>query len=127
MTAPARSGPADSIQEILRGLRNSSTDIIGVALVSAEGFIAAALLPNEVDAEVVAGLAVGLLADAERVSQELLSSEMLQTCVRSRSGFIVLNQVGTDAVLVVLATEHARLGLLLMDIKLRVAELGALI
>jgi predicted regulator of Ras-like GTPase activity (Roadblock/LC7/MglB family) len=122
-TAQVQLGLTDQIQDILRGLRNSSTDVTGVALVSAEGFMAASLLPAEVDAEVVGGMAAALLGSAERVTQELQGASIVQTCMRSTNGYIVMDQVGADAMLVVLASENARLGVLFLDIKLHLAQL----
>jgi hypothetical protein len=37
-TAAADSGRGDQIEDVLRRLRHSSPDVVGVALVSAEGF-----------------------------------------------------------------------------------------
>lgn len=126
-TAPVQLGRTDQIQDILRGLKNSSTDVTGVALVSAEGFMAASHLPSGVDEEVVAGMAATLLGAAERVTQELQGASMTQTCVRSTHGYIVLDQVGGDAILVVLASENAKLGLLFLDIKRHLAHLRELL
>jgi len=122
-TAPAQSKRTDQIQDILRGLRTSSTEVLGVALVSTEGFTAASLLPNGVDEEVVAGMAAALLGVAERIAEELLHSDMLQTYVRTSKGYIILNRVSPDAMLVVLTTESAKLGLVFMDIKRRLPAL----
>src|SRR3954451_22241619 len=97
-TAPTQLRRTDQIQDILRGLRSSSSAVIGAAIVSTEGFIAASLLPSEVDEEVVAGRGSALLGLAERISRELMRADMLQTCVRSTNGYIILNQVGADAV-----------------------------
>jgi uncharacterized protein len=127
MTAPARSGRPDQIQDVLRRLRTSSPEVIGVALVSGDGFMAVSLLPNEVDEEVVAGMAAALLGAAERVSKKLLGAEAIQTCVRSKNGYIILNQAAGDAVLVVLASDSAKLGLLFLDIKRHLADLDEIL
>ena len=63
-TAPTQLRRTDQIQDILRGLRTSSSEVIGAAIVSAEGFTAASLLPSEVDEEVVAGMGAALLGVA---------------------------------------------------------------
>jgi predicted regulator of Ras-like GTPase activity (Roadblock/LC7/MglB family) len=122
-TAPTQLRRTDQIQDVLRGLRSSSSEVIGAAIVSAEGFTAASLLPREVDEEVVAGMGSALLGLAERISRELLRADMVQTVVRSTNGHIILTRVGDDAVLVVLATEHAKLGLVFLDIKRRIPDL----
>ena len=126
-TAPTQLRRTDQIQDVLRGLRTSSSEVIGAALVSAEGFTAASLLPSEVDEEVVAGMGAALLGVAERISMELMSADMVQTYVRSSKGYIILSQVGDDSVLVVLTTEQAKLGLVFLDIKRRIPDLNRLL
>jgi uncharacterized protein len=126
-TAPTQLRRTDQIQDVLRGLRTSSSEVIGAALVSAEGFTAASLLPSEVDEEVVAGMGAALLGVAERISMELMSADMVQTYVRSSKGYIILSQVGADSVLVVLTTEQAKLGLVFLDIKRRIPDLSRLL
>ena len=126
-TAATQLGRTDQIQDVLRRLRMSSTEVSGVALVSTEGFMAASLLPNEVEEEVVAGMAAALLGAADRVSLELMGSHATQTCVKGQHGYIVLNQVGSDAMLVVLASENAKLGLLFLDIKRHLGDLSELL
>ncbi len=113
----------EQIQAILRNLRTSSSEVIGATLVDSEGLPAASLLPGEVDEEVVAGMAAALLGVGERISTELMSADIVQTYVRTTKGFIILNRVADDAVLVVLTTEKAKLGLVFLDIRRRVPEL----
>ncbi len=113
----------ERIQEVLRSLRSASPDIIGSAVVSTDGFIVASLLPSEVDEEVVSGMAAAMLGVGERISAELLGGQMDQTYVRSPNGYILLNAVGEDAVLVVLTAPDAKLGLIFLDVKRRVGEI----
>lgn len=122
-TAPTEPRRTDQIQDILRGLRTSSSDVIGAAIVSAEGFTAASSLPSDVDEEVLAGMGAALLGVAERIAKELMSADMLQTYVRTTNGYIILNQAGEDAVLIVLTTAQAKLGLVFLDIDRRIPEL----
>jgi uncharacterized protein len=113
----------DQIQDILRGLRSSSSEVIGAAIVNSEGFTVATALPGEVDEEVVAGMGAALLGVAERISSELMDAEMVQTYVRSANGYIILNAVNEDAILIVLTTDKAKLGLVFLDIKKRLPDL----
>jgi predicted regulator of Ras-like GTPase activity (Roadblock/LC7/MglB family) len=122
-TAPTQPRRSNQIQDILRSLRAASADVIGATIVSVEAFTVASLLPNEVTEEMVAAMAAALLGVAERVTGELMRAEMVQTCVRSTSGYIILNRVGSDTVLVVLATESAKLGLVFLEIERRVRDL----
>ena len=114
----------EKMQDILRGLRGASPDIIGAAVVSIDGFIVAAVLPSEVDEELVSGMAAAMLGVGERISSELMASPMEQVYVRSEKGYVVLNAVGADSVLVVLTTKDAKLGLVFIEVKRRCQELG---
>ena len=114
----------EKMQDVLRGLRGASPDIIGAAVVSIDGFIIASVLPNEIDEELVSGMAAAMLGVAERISSELMSSTMEQVYVRCEKGYVVINAVGTESVLVVLTTKEAKLGLVFIEVKRRCAELA---
>jgi predicted regulator of Ras-like GTPase activity (Roadblock/LC7/MglB family) len=111
------------MQDVLRGLRGASPDIIGAAVVSIDGFIVASVLPCEIDEEVVCGMAAAMLGVGERIAAELMASKMEQTYVRGEKGYVILNALGTDSVLVVLTTKEAKLGLVFIEVKRRCAEL----
>jgi uncharacterized protein len=117
----------ENINNVLRSLRSVSPDIIGSAMVSTDGFIIASLLPSGVDEELVSGMGAALLGVGERIAAELMGGAMEQTYVRGRLGYVILNAVGTEALLIVLTTPEAKLGLVFLDIKRRVAELAKLI
>jgi uncharacterized protein len=117
----------ENIQEVLRSLRSVSPDIVGSAMVSTDGFIIASLLPSEVDEELVSGMAAALLGVGERIAAELMGGTMEQTYVRGRLGYVILNAVGTEALLIVLTTPDAKLGLVFLDVKRRVQELARLL
>jgi uncharacterized protein len=117
----------ENIQEVLRSLRSVSPDIVGSAMVSTDGFIIASLLPSEVDEELVSGMAAALLGVGERIASELMGGVMEQTYVRGRLGYVILNAVGTEALLIVLTTPDAKLGLVFLDVKRRVQELARLL
>ncbi len=117
----------ERIQEILRNLRSVSPDIIGSAMVSTDGFVIASLLPNEVDEELVSGMAAALLGVGERIATELMGGQMEQTYVRGKQGYVILNAVGHEALLIVLTTPDAKLGLVFLDIRRRVGELAKIV
>lgn len=117
----------EQIQDVLRGLRQASPDIVGSAVVSIDGFVIASVLPSEIDEELVSGMAAAMLGVGERISSELMASKMKQTYVRSEKGYVILNAVGDEAVLVVLTTKEAKLGLVFINLRRRSGELGKLI
>ncbi len=117
----------ERIQDVLRSLRAVSPDIVGSAMVSTDGFIIASLLPAEVDEELVCGMAAAQLGVGERIASELMGGAMEQTYVRGKLGYVILNAVGQDALLIVLTTPDAKLGLVFLDIKRRVQELAKIL
>src|SRR5512142_997666 len=117
----------ERIQEVLRGFRTASPEVIGASVVSIEGFVIASVLPSEIDEELVSGMAAAMLGVGERISSELMGSVMEQTYVRSEKGYVVLNAVGPDAVLVLLTTKEAKLGLVFIELRRRCAELAKII
>jgi predicted regulator of Ras-like GTPase activity (Roadblock/LC7/MglB family) len=113
----------ERIAEVLRGLRISSPEIIGATVVSIEGFPIASVAPAEIDEELVSGMAAALLGVGERISGELMRATMEQTYVKSEKGYVILNSVGDQAVLVLLVTKEAKLGLIFLELRRMIPEL----
>jgi predicted regulator of Ras-like GTPase activity (Roadblock/LC7/MglB family) len=114
---------SERIAESLRTLRQSTPEIVGATLVSADGFIVASVLPNDVDEDLVGGMAASMLGVGERIAADLLGSQMEQTYVRAPKGFVIVNACGPEAVLVVLVSREAKLGLIFLELKRTVPEL----
>jgi len=104
-------------------LRVSSPDIIGASVVSLDGFIIASIAPTEIDEELVAGMSAALLGAGERISTQLMRSALKQLYVKSDKGYVILNSVGEDAVLVLLVSEAAKLGLIFLELRRAVPAL----
>ena len=117
----------EKITEILRGLRVSSPDIFGAAVVSLDGFLIAAVAPSEIDEELVAGMSAALLGTGERISSELMRSPLKQIYVKSDKGFVILNSVGAESVLVLLVSSEAKLGRIFLELKRMIPALQKVI
>ncbi|MBX7116353.1 MAG: roadblock/LC7 domain-containing protein [Myxococcaceae bacterium] len=114
---------SEKITDILRGMRTSSPEVIGASVVSSDGFIVASVMPNEIDEDLIGGMAASLLGVGERISTDLMRSEMEQTYIRSPKGYIIINSAGADSALVLLVTREAKLGLIFLELKRTIAEL----
>jgi predicted regulator of Ras-like GTPase activity (Roadblock/LC7/MglB family) len=114
---------SERISEVLRGVRASSPEVIGACVVSSEGFIVASVVPNEIDEDLIGGMAASLLGVGERIAIDLMRSQMEQVYVRSPKGYIVINAIGSEASLVLLVTREAKLGLIFLELKRTTAEL----
>ena len=115
------------ITDVLRTLRTSTPEILGAVVVNMEGIVIASLLPQEVDEELIGGMAASLLGVGERISADLMGSKMEQIYARSPKGYIVLNAVSAEAALVLLVTREAKLGLIFLEIKRVAVELARII
>lgn len=115
---------SEKITEILRGLRVASPDIFGAAVVNIDGFIVASVAPSEVDEELVAGMSAALLGAGERISSQLMRAPLTQIYVKSPKGYVILNAVGEEAVLVLLVTAEAKLGLIFLELRRMIPELA---
>jgi uncharacterized protein len=114
---------SEKISEILRSVRQSSPEVIGACVVNSDGFIVASVVPNEIDEDLIGGMAASLLGVGERISTDLMRAEMEQTYVRSLKGYIIINAVGEDSSLVLLVTREAKLGLIFLELKRTINEL----
>jgi uncharacterized protein len=118
---------SERISEALRALRQGTPEIIGATLVSSDGFIVASVLPSSVDEDLIGGMAASLLGVGERIAADLLGSDMEQIYVRAPKGYIIVNACGPEAMVVLLVTREAKLGLIFLELKRSVAELARLL
>ena len=124
MSAPSR---VEKIQSILYNLSHTTPDITGSALVNTDGFVIASLLQREVDEDLVAGMATTIFSVGERISAKLLNSVLEQTYVRTPAGYILIHAVSEDMMLVCLTSQHAKLGLIFLEVKSHARQLASLL
>ena len=101
----------------LRDLQASSPDVEASAVVSVDGLTMASALPSDIEEDRVSAMSAAMLSLGERIASELGRGILDQVYIRGESGFVILMAIGTEAVLTVLAREHAKLGLLFLDMR----------
>jgi uncharacterized protein len=111
----------------LKQMQASSPDIEASAIVSIDGLTIASVLPQGVEEDRVSAMSAAMLSLGERIANELGRSSLEQIYIKGKLGFVVLMAVGNDAVLTVLASEQAKLGLIFLDIRRAVEDLTKLI
>lgn len=114
----------ERLNDVLRTLRTSSPEIIGASVVTPDGFIVASHIPSEVDEDLIGGMAASLLGVGERIASDLMRAEVEQTYVRSPKGYIIVNSIGTDSVLVLLVSREAKLGMIFLELKRTLNQLA---
>lgn len=118
---------AEQIQQVLKTLVTNTPDFEGAAVVSVDGLVLSSVLPAGTDEDRVSAMAAALLSLGERSSEELQRGSLEQVYVKGSTGYIVLMQVGAEAVLEAIAGPGAKLGMVLLEMKRATAELARLL
>lgn len=105
------------LMSVLSDLNATSVDIIASAVISTDGLPIATLMPKTLDQDRVGAMSATLLALGSHAASELACGELDQVMVKGKTGYILLNQAGSDAVLTLMAKESGKLGLILLDAK----------
>ncbi len=100
------------LQELIR-----NTGLEGASLVSSDGLPVSSVLKPGMEEDRIAAMSAAILSLSERVAEELRKGLLEQITIKGHEGYVVLTGIGQDAVLVVLADNNAKLGLILMEIR----------
>jgi len=107
----------------LRELQRSTPDIEASAIVSVDGLTIASALPGEVEEDRVSAMSAAMISLGERIAQELGRGVLDQVYIRGEAGYVILMAVGEEAVLTVLSSSKAKLGLIFLDMRRAVEDL----
>jgi uncharacterized protein len=116
---------ANKIGAILQDFVSSTPDIQGAALVSPDGLPLASTLPSGMDEERTSAMSAAMLSLGERIGKELARGTVDRILVEGDNGYGILMGCGEDAVLLVLANQGAKQGMLMLDIKQTVKDIKA--
>jgi hypothetical protein len=108
---------------VLQNFVTATSDVQGAALVTPDGLPLAASLPGGMDEERVSAMSAAMLSLGERIGQELARGGVDRIYVEGDKGYGILTSCGEDAVLLVLADQKAKQGVLMLEIKRSVAEI----
>ena len=111
------------IESILQNFVTGTSDLQGATLVSPDGLTIAARLPGGMDDERVSAMSAAMLSLGERIGSELSRGTVDRIFVEGSEGFGILSSCGEDAVLLVLANQTAKQGILMLEIKRVLVEL----
>ena len=111
---------AEEIEQILKRLENVP-GLEGSALVSSDGFMLASSLPPDISEDRVAAMGAAMVSVAERVNKELGRGRFELAIISGGDGYTLATEVSVDAILIVLASKTAKLGLVFYEVR-RAAE-----
>jgi len=117
----------EKMSAILQNFVSGTNDVQGAALVTPDGLPLAATLPGGMDEERVSAMSAAMLSLGERIGGELARGGIDRIYVEGDTGYGILTSCSEDAVFLVLASQAAKQGLLMLEIKRAVSELKALL
>ena len=117
----------EQLVERLRELQMSSGDVEAAAIISVDGLSMASSMPPEIEEDRVSAMSAAMISLGERIASELGRGVLEQVYIKGENGYVILNSVGEEAVLTVMARKEAKLGLIFLDIGRTVEALAALV
>ncbi len=111
----------------LRELQASSPDIEASAVVSVDGLTIASALPPDAEEDRVSAMSAAMLGLGEKITRELGKGRLEQVYIKGNNGYVVIMNIGEDAVLTALAQDHAKLGLIFLDMRRAAEDLSKLL
>lgn len=116
----SRETPMDrttNLAKILKNLQSGSPDVEASALITEDGLIIASSLPQDLDEVTVGGMSATLLNLGTRAATALHRGEVKEVIVRGEQGYGVMVSAGRGVLLLVVANENAKLGLIFFDMR----------
>ena len=118
---------SESLNSILQNFVNGVNDIQGAAIVTPDGLSLSSVLGAGMDEERVAAMSAAMLSLGERISTELARGTVDRILIEGDTGYGFLTNCGSDAVLLVLAHQSAKQGILQLEIKRLASELKSIL
>ena len=113
----------EKLSLVLQNFVSGTSDVQGAALVTPDGLPLSSTLPGAMDEERVSAMSAAMLSLGERIGQELARGIIERIYVEGDKGYGILISCGEDAVLLVLADQKAKQGMLMLEIKRIVSEI----
>ena len=118
---------AEQMTKIIRTLSTTTPDIEAAAVVDNDGLMMASSLPQDVEDDAVAAMSAALLGMSERIVGELGSGSFELNMIRGDQGYTILTRAGHEAVLIVLTSASAKLGLIFLDVQRAAREIDRIL
>ena len=107
----------ENLNKVLKSLQTRSPDVVATALITDDGLTISSALPHELDETRVGGMSATLLSLGTRAAHELRRGGVREVIVRGEEGYIVMVKAGLGVLLLVVANEDAKLGMIYFDMR----------
>jgi len=117
----------EQLVSILRDLRMTAPEIEGGAVVSMDAQIISSSLPHTIEEDRVCAMSAALYGIGARAAKELQQGEVEQLFIKGEKGYILITHAGEDAVLFVLASAKAKLGVIFFEVRRATEEIARIL
>jgi len=107
----------ESLNKVLKHLQAGSPEVEASALITEDGLMVASALPQDLDDTRVAGMSATLLSLGTRAVAEMHRGEVQEVIVRGEAGYAIMITAGRGVLLLAVANERAKLGLIFFDMR----------
>jgi len=125
MSDPQAGSRSDQLDRAIHSLLAQTPEIEAAAVVSYDGLPMASALPPSMDEDRVAAMSAALLSLGERAAQGLGRGELSQVYIEGESGTVFLVSADNEAVLVAVAAQGAKVGMMLYEVRRAAAAVAA--
>ena len=108
---------SDRLDRAIHALLSQTPEIEAAAVVSFDGLPMASALPPSMDEDRVAAMSAALLSLGERAAQGLGRGELSQVYIEGDAGTVFLISADDEAVLVAVAAQGAKVGMMLYEVR----------
>ena len=105
------------LDQAITDLLREAPEIEAAAVVSFDGLPMASALPGTMDEDRVAAMSAALLSLGERAAQGLGRGELSQVYIEGETGTVFLVSADDEAVLVAVAVQGAKVGMMLYEVR----------
>jgi predicted regulator of Ras-like GTPase activity (Roadblock/LC7/MglB family) len=125
MSDPHAGSRSDRLDRAIHALLAQTPEIEAAAVVSFDGLPMASALPPSMDEDRVAAMSAALLSLGERAAQGLGRGELSQVYIEGETGTVFLVSADNEAVLVAVAAQGAKVGMMLYEVRRAAAAVAA--
>jgi len=118
---------SEQIADKLKALEAKVPGVEASLVATPDGLPIASALPPEVDEEHIAAMCATVHSSAERVCNELGKGPPEVSFVRGEGGYVLVSRAGPNAILMVMTSPEAKLGLLFLEMKRLAKEIEELV
>jgi predicted regulator of Ras-like GTPase activity (Roadblock/LC7/MglB family) len=117
----------EDLNRTLRALQSGTPEIEAAAIISEDGLVIASALPQHIEEVRVAGMSATLLGLGTRAALELGRGGLEQVFIKGHEGYVIMSNATPGTLLLVLTSQEAKLGLIFLDMKKAISEIGKIL